>query len=294
MHARTPNVCLRTVTGLLAATVLTTVAVGTASAAVDRSVRAPRSASDCLVRLDCRAVDINEMTVADRLAFVRGLEAGRASQVVAGFNRWRNIEGVLEFFLDHNLGAPGTWISYVDAGILEGIERGTAIATGLSADDFGNPGSKLWSSYLDRLRRGELTERSVHDRAWGDAEQASTDYATRLAEAHGTAPTDAEWRFFLYSQSYRWLLRHEPLNLMVISVVLPGTDEEIVKLRTPFLYWMTDVTNDVPTRKGAEVAYHSANLDAVPATVSAVDLLLAYLPDLFHEFCEEAQGKATV
>jgi hypothetical protein len=243
--------------------------------------------------LDCRALDINEMTMADRLAFVRGLEAGHASRVVAGFNRWRNIEGILEFFRDHDLGAPGTWVSYVDAGILEAIERGTAIATGLSADDFGNPGSKLWASYLDRLARGELTVRSVHDRTWGDAEQAATDHATRLAEAQGTAPTNAEWRFFLYSEFYRWLLRNEPLNIMVIAIGVPGTGDEIVKLRTSFLYWMTDVTNDVPTRKGSEIAYHFASLAPVPATVSMVDLLLAYLPELFHAFLEDAQGKAT-
>jgi hypothetical protein len=293
MRTGTPNACLRTITGLFTATVLTMGAAGTASATAERSVRAARSASDCLVRLDCHAVEINDMTVADRLAFVRGLEAGPASQVVAGFNRWRNIEGVLEFFRDHDLGAPGTWISYVDAGILEAVERGTAIASGISADDFGNPGSTLWSSYLHRLRRGELTERSVHDRAWSDAEQAATDHATLLAQAHGTAPTDAEWRFFQYSQFYRWLLRNEPSNLMVISVGMPGTGDEIASLRAPFLYWMTDVTNDVPTRKGAEVAYQSANLEPVPATVSMVDLLLTYLPELFREFRKEAQGKAT-
>lgn len=286
MLARRPRVSSWIVVALLTVTVLAPGPMVDAATVKARSahVDASRSVSDCLTGLDCDAEEIDAMTMADRLAFVRGLQARHASLLVAGFNKWRNIEGVLEFFRDRQIGAQGTWMSYVDAGILEAIERGTAIARGLSTDDFGNPGAKLWASYLDRLRHGELVERSAHDRAWSTAEQAATDHAVDLAQAHGAETTAVERRFFLFSQFYRWVLRNEPPTVTLIAIFESDMDKEIFALRVPFVSWLTDVTDDVPTRKGGEVVYDVANVDPVSTTVSIVDLLLAYLPELFRQF----------
>src|SRR5206468_2773877 len=114
---------------------------------------------------------------AQRLAFVDALTTGPAAAVIPGYTgRWGNIEGIISFFGDRSMGAPGTWVSYVDAGILEGIERGVAIASGRGTDTFGNPGSALWASYLTKLAAGQLRARSAHDLAWSLAEQASTDH----------------------------------------------------------------------------------------------------------------------
>ncbi|MEU4743119.1 hypothetical protein AB0G02_22010, partial [Actinosynnema sp. NPDC023658] len=90
-----------------------------------------RSAGECAVSLDCTAAELDRMDVAERLEFLRLVQSGPAAALGAS-DRWRNIEGVLEFFRDHGLGAPGTWVSHVDAGILEGVERGVALALGRS------------------------------------------------------------------------------------------------------------------------------------------------------------------
>jgi hypothetical protein len=158
---------------------------------------AHRSAVQCAASLDCTAAEIDLMTMPERLEFVRAMSAGPSSAVIPGYTpRWRNIEGIIEFFRDHALGAPGTWVSYVDSGIVEGIERGILIAAGHSSDTFGNPGAALWAKYLTDLRAGALAARSVHDRVWSEAEQASTDYGVVLAEQVNRVPaTGVEQRF---------------------------------------------------------------------------------------------------
>jgi hypothetical protein len=69
------------------------------------------------------------------------------SQFIPGFNRWRNIEGILEFFIDRNIAAPGSWDSVVDSCILEAVERSVAIAAYNQTDDFGNPGSSCYAQF---------------------------------------------------------------------------------------------------------------------------------------------------
>lgn len=224
------------------------------------------------------------MDMADRLEFLRLVQSGPAAGLGAS-DRWRNIEGVLSFFDDHGLGAPGTWISYVDAAILEGIERGVALALGRSTDGFGNPGSARWADYLTRLHRGELTSRGVHDRAWSEAEQASTEHGVVVAEqVHGLRPTATERRFYLFSEFYRWVLRNRPVVLDLLLVHGALLNPVLVVRRVPFLDWFTDVRESTPSRKGAELAYSSAQLDPLNGAFTALDLVFAYVPELFEEF----------
>jgi hypothetical protein len=243
-----------------------------------------RSPAECAAALDCTATEIDRMGMAERLAFLRLVQSGPAAGLGAA-DRWRNIEGVISFFLDRGLGAPGTWVSHVDAAILEGIERGVAIALGRSTDGFGNPGSARWADYLTRLHRGELTVRNVHDRAWSEAEQASTEHGAALAEqVHGVPPTAVERRFFLFSEFYRWALRNRPALLDLLLVHGALLDPVLVVRRVPFVDWLTDVRESTPSRKGCEIAYAYAGLDPVGGTFSTLELLLAYVPELFEEF----------
>jgi hypothetical protein len=183
------------------------------------------------------------------------------------------------------MGAPGSWVSYVDAGIVEGIERGIAIALGRSEDGFGNPGSIKWASYLTRLRDGQLTVRNVHDKAWSEAEQASTDHGVSLAEnVHRVRPTAVERRFFLFSEFYRWTLRNRPAMLDLLAVYGGLVHPDLARQRVPFLDWFTDVSTPTPSRKGCELAYALARLDPIAGFFSTVDLLLAYIPELFDEY----------
>ncbi|SNR41727.1 hypothetical protein SAMN06265360_105132 [Haloechinothrix alba] len=136
----------------------------------------PRGPDECAASLDCTAEEINLMSMPERAELVRGMPEGPAVELLPGYqSRWRNIEGVIAFLDYYSLGEPGSWISYVDAGIIEGIERGIALARGEGTDDFGNPGSVLWAEYLTRLAGGELEGRAAHDEAWSVAEQAATE-----------------------------------------------------------------------------------------------------------------------
>ena len=241
------------------------------------------AAPDCTSTLDCTLAEINEMSMPERLEFVRDMQSGPAAALGAT-DRWRNIEGVITFFVDRGLGAPGTWVSYVDAGIVEGIQRGIAIALGWSTDTGGNPGSAKWASYLTRLSGGQLTTRAAHDRAWGEAEQASTEYGNAMAEAHGVPATAVEWRFYQFSETYRWALRNRSFALDLLAVYGPLIHPDLARARVPFYDWFTDVSESAPSYKGCELAYGFAQLHPIAGVFGVAGLFLAYVEELFEEY----------
>ncbi len=246
------------------------------------------AAPDCSSTLSCSLDDINAMSMSERLEFVRDMESGPAAALGAT-DRWRNIEGVITFFVDHNLGAPGSWVSYVDAGIVEGIQRGIAIALGRSTDTGGNPGSAKWASYLTRLSTGQLTTRGAHDQAWSEAEQASTEYGNAVAEAHGQPATAVEWRFYQFSEVYRWTLRNRPFVLDLLAVYGPLIAPDLAGARVPFYDWFTDVSESAPSYKGCELAYGFAQLHPIAGVFGTAGLFLAYVKELFEEYQSAGQ-----
>jgi hypothetical protein len=241
------------------------------------------AAPDCTSTLDCSYDEINQMSMPDRLEFVRDMESGPAATLGAT-DRWRNIEGVITFFVDRHLGTADTWVSYVDAGIVEGIQRGIAIALGRSADTGGNPGATKWASYLTRLSTGQLTTRAAHDRAWSEAEQASTEYGNAVAEARGVPATAAEWRFYQFSEVYRWALRNRPFALDLLAFYGPLIDPDLARARVPFYDWFTDVRESAPSYKGCELAYGFAQLHPIAGVFGIAGLFLAYVTELFEEY----------
>ena len=250
--------------------VLPTLAAPASAAAA----RAQARAAACTTTLTCTAEQINTMTMPERLAFLRSISPSAAPGYAP---RWGNIEGVLEFFADRKLGKPGSWVSYVDAGDLEAIERGIAIAEGLGTDTHGNQGAVLWATYLLLLRSGELTDRSAHDRAWSQAEQASVDEGVLLAErVHGLKRTPTEQRFFKFTEFYRWVLRSRP-ELLDLYLSSPPIAAGAPARQRKFLDWFTDVTDDVPARKGAALAYDMARFDTKAGVTDFVQVLRAYL-----------------
>jgi hypothetical protein len=219
------------------------------------------------------------MSMAERLEFVRGMQSGHGADLGVP-DRWRNIEGVITFFRDKGLGTPGTWASYVDAGIVEGIERGLALAKGLPGGDFGNPGSAKWATYIT----GDWANRAEHDRAWSVAEQASTEHGVVLAESHGQFATDVEQRFYQFSETYRWALRNRPVALNLLAVFGPLIHPDLAKARVPFYDWFTDVRESAPSYSGCEMAYGFAQLHPIEGVVGAAGLFLAYVTELFEEY----------
>jgi hypothetical protein len=236
------------------------------------SASAARAAvASCTTTLTCTAEQINAMSMPDRLTFLRSMSPGAAPGYPP---RWGNIEGVLEFFIDRNLGKPGSWVSYVDAGDLEAVERGIALVEGRGTDTYGNPGSVLWASYLLILRNGQMGDRAAHDRAWSQAEQASIDDGVALAEkTHGLKPTPTEQRFLAFTQFYRWVLLNRP---MLLDLGLPPIAPGKPLFQTNFLNWFTDVTDDVPSHKGAAFSYDVAQFNAPAGFTDFVQILVAY------------------
>ena len=216
------------------------------SATVNLARAATRQPADCVLNLDCGLEDFNLWTMNQRLQFVRSLEVGPASYFHAGFQRWYAVEGILEFFRDHSLGAPGSWISYTDAGILMGIERGTALALGLpgnAALDSG--GAYGWRDYLIDLRAGtgNLSDRATHDLRWSTAEQTATDYGSSYAQSKGLSPSSFENIWYQWSQAWRWILRNEGTILTwldAVDQVLPGVGKAA---KTVLLSAVTDVNS---------------------------------------------------
>lgn len=249
---------------------------------VPAAASAPRGARECAAALDCTAAEIEAIPMAQRVVFVRAMQDRVAAEYVPGFRHWRNIEGLLRFFAENGYGAPGSWTSLVDSGDLEGIERGTAIALRGGGSDFGNPGARLWADYLHRMHRGELAERREHDPAWSIAEQATTDHGARLAAERGVRPSRVERNFYDFANLYRWMLRNpQPALLALNEAMAEGTGIPLAPV--DFLRWFTDVTRSEPTYRGAHVVEDVALPDPVSAPLSALQVLLAYAPELLGD-----------
>jgi hypothetical protein len=186
--------------------------------AVSAHAAVPGTPMYCYQTLSCRASDFNAFSLDQRLSFLRALQDYPMQQFQSGFKDLRAIEGIIEFLKDHNLGAHNTWASYVDGGILEGIERGLAMATNPSAPNFGNNGANLWRTFLLDLKAGRLSDPVAHDREWGAAEQASTDRGTEIAGGIPVYATNLESNWFRFSQVFRWIMQNE-LTLYNLPVV---------------------------------------------------------------------------
>lgn len=76
-------------------------------------------------------------------------------------DQFRPFEGLINLTASADIGKPGTWTSYVIAGIVEAIQRGGAIALGTGTSDAGNPGSKLWADFLTKSKNKQLGDRDV-------------------------------------------------------------------------------------------------------------------------------------
>lgn len=123
-------------------------------------VQDPNEWPACQKKLSCTFAQIAASSMASRLAYVRYMQSNFFGRLKAG-NQYRAIEGVIVFFERYKLGPPQSWISYVDAGIVEGIQRGGAIVLGMSTNTGGNPGSEKWATFLRGMRDGKLKDRGV-------------------------------------------------------------------------------------------------------------------------------------
>ena len=124
---------------------------------------------DCRTTLNCTFDEIQTWTMAQRVQYVRDMQALHFGPLNAQ-NQFRAIEAVIDLFQEKGSGAVWTWVSYVDAGIVEAIQRGGGIALNLHNDDGGNPASRLWLSFFSQMKAGQLADRDV---SWNPTPTAS-------------------------------------------------------------------------------------------------------------------------
>lgn len=212
------------------------------------------SPEECATELYCDLDVFTRMPIDDRIAFVH-LVQRQASDFEPGFRRWMAVVGVLKAARDHGVGEPGTWVAITGAGLLEGIERGTAVAGPPQRNVPGNPGTARWAGYLEDLNAGELDHPPTHDRVWSNAEQVSLDHGAEVAEEYGVRPTEAERRFKMLTDLGRYALRNQD----ELSVVLGPL--------APVLWWFTDTRNEHSYRLAGEVvttlAFGPPNVDSL-------------------------------
>lgn len=117
----------------------------------------------CWAALSCGFRKIEASSMQSRLRYVRYMQATHFKPLKSD-NQFRSIEAVIDWFIIQNVGAKGTWISYVDAGIVEGIQRGGALALGKGTSTGGNPGSRMWENFFRKMRAGPVMNRDVSER----------------------------------------------------------------------------------------------------------------------------------
>lgn len=264
--------------------------VGTLVGAAGSSAGPAPNPQRCAETLACGIAAIDRMSMPDRLDFVRAMESGPATEALPGREgwQWRNIEGIVTAFRNHGAGARGGWVSLTDAGILEGVERGLAIATGRSADTGGNPGARKWATFVTGLASGKLDERSAHDRAWSEAEQACTEYGDRLARQRGEYPNAEQQRFYQLTDLYRLAVRNRPafLDRLRLSGPLAGPDH--VLQRQNFYDWATDTTNIDAGRTGGELLWQMSQADLPNSASGGLSAFDAYLRYLYPKYAKLA------
>ncbi|HZD16293.1 MAG TPA: hypothetical protein VE196_14460 [Pseudonocardiaceae bacterium] len=169
----------------------------------------PATGRSCAATLACTIDDFNGMSIGERRAFAAEFQRLYGMQFYSS-GKWNNVDGVLQFFRDDGLGKPGSWVSWVDSSILDGFERGAALALHRPGGDQGNPGADRWYLYFSTMEhtRGNVAKEDA-DRLWSEGEQTSTEHGYAVAAGHGASPGLPELSFAGGGEVYRWILRHE-------------------------------------------------------------------------------------
>tara|TARA_R110002003_G_scaffold38_2_gene2276 strand:- start:5214 stop:5780 length:567 start_codon:yes stop_codon:yes gene_type:complete len=109
--------------------------------------------ADCRPRLSCSYDQIEAQPMDWRLGYLRTIQSSYLSTYNSG-TQCKAIEGNIVFMLEVQLGNPKTWISCVNAGLIEAIQNAAANIVGLHSRDGGNPGVKYWAAFFRKQRAG--------------------------------------------------------------------------------------------------------------------------------------------
>ncbi len=153
----------------------------------------------------CTPDDLNKATISQRQSWFRGMLNFANPDLVAEFS---NINGILAAFQVTNTGAPGSWASWGDAGILASIQNGLYMSENeidkpISTNAYGAAADTAWKDYFDSFRDDRFS--NTTDQLWGVAEGAGTTYGRWLAQEHGQTKSTGEMLFLYLGDKYRGL-----------------------------------------------------------------------------------------
>ncbi len=146
----------------------------------------------------CTAADLNKVSIKKRKAWLNEMLASVDPGLPAQFT---NINGILDAFEHTDTGAPGTWASWGDAGILTSIQNGLASAIEEKYIPGFKPADQAWKTYTESffLAPDSILTRQL----WGAAEGLGTNYGRLLAGDHGQSKTPGEVIFVAIGNVYR-------------------------------------------------------------------------------------------
>jgi RHS repeat-associated protein len=183
---------------------------------------------EIITRFDCSLGEFDAMSIEDREKWMRIF-----MRQIRGAENWFNsIEGIIEGFVEYGLAESGSWLSIVDAAILQGIQDGYTMAAGVSTYYSTHPGASLWSDFFIDLWAGRSDSELIS--RWGIAETASTNYGIGVATGRNVIPNAYERFFLLTGNLYRSAAASSPGGFgtpvsFITSVIggLSGLDSDL-------------------------------------------------------------------
>lgn len=77
----------------------------------------------------------------------------------------------MNFLIGKRLAQTKTYLSCLNAAVLESVQRGAAIALNISKETGGNPASLKWAKFFVLYGRGQLEDRNVSCTCYGGLER---------------------------------------------------------------------------------------------------------------------------
>lgn len=118
------------------------------------------STNICWKTLSCTLFEIETMEMRNRLAYIKYIGSAKLDPLKS-MEEFHAVEGVMSFFVRRSLASPGTWLSMVNAAVVEAIQRGAAIALNTTEETGGNPAVPKWVDFFKLRAEGGLQDRGV-------------------------------------------------------------------------------------------------------------------------------------
>ncbi|KAK2732693.1 hypothetical protein FQN57_002500 [Myotisia sp. PD_48] len=210
----------------------------------------------CWDKLICTVYEIERMAIPSRLEFMKYMSANKFGELSSS-DQFRAIEGIMDFFIRKQLAGQGTALSLMDAAVVEGIQRGAAIALGLSQVGGDNPASAKWAIFFEQQKTGGLTDRYKHDLMWASAEQTALDYGIRLTQTSPgfSPPSSKELRWMQFTNVYRVIMRYRRTISWLFKAAFTFTDPAVSMTADAFMDWLTDITDSTAVGFLADIAW---------------------------------------